>query len=190
MNYIILITFFTLAGGLVFFFLSRRKHRRAHLESLKLKLYLIRLPRRSKEGKELKTEIATTEQFLSSLFGFGKPFVFEVAVPYVGEEIHFYAAIDSSYGESFVRQVQSLWGDAQVQAAEDYNIFNYSGVNIGARIHLKERFVLPVRTYDELNMDTFLPFLGGFTKVNQVGEGAVFQKKPFAGHCKARETSF
>ena len=175
MNYIILITFFTLAGGLVFFFLSRRKHRRAHLESLKLKLYLIRLPRRSKEGKELKTEIATTEQFLSSLFGFGKPFVFEVAVPYVGEEIHFYAAIDSSYGESFVRQVQSLWGDAQVQAAEDYNIFNYSGVNIGARVHLKERFVLPVRTYDELNMDTFLPFLGGFTKVNQVGEGAVLQ---------------
>ncbi|MFH0712468.1 MAG: hypothetical protein V2A55_01245, partial [Candidatus Jorgensenbacteria bacterium] len=72
--------------------------RKKHIESLKLKLYLIRLPRRSKEGKELKTEIATTEQFLSALFGFGKPLVFEVAVPYVGEEIHFYAAIDSAYG--------------------------------------------------------------------------------------------
>ncbi len=146
-----------------------------YIESLKLKLYSIRLPRRSKEGKDLKTEIAATEQFLSALLSFGKPCVFEVTVPYVGEEIHFYAAVDGDYGESFIRQVQSLWSDAQVQPAEEYNIFNYSGVNIGARVRLKERFILPVRTYDELNTDTFLPFLGGFTKVNEVGEGAALQ---------------
>ncbi|MBI4034143.1 MAG: type IV secretion system DNA-binding domain-containing protein [Candidatus Brennerbacteria bacterium] len=143
--------------------------------SLQLKLYLIRLPRRSREGKELKTEIAATEQFLSALSSFKKPFVFEVAVPYVGEEIHFYAAAPGEFGEAFARQIQSLWNDAQIQAAEDYNIFNYAGVNLGARVGLKERFILPVRTYDELGSDTFLPFLGGFTKVNQVGEGAALQ---------------
>lgn len=149
--------------------------RRRHIESLKLKLYLVRLPRRDKEGKELKTEIAMTEQFISALIGFRKPFTFEVAVPHIGEEIHFYTAIDSSLSEAFVRQVQSLWNEAQVQPAEDYNIFNYSGVTMGARIKLRDTYVLPIKTYDELGADTFLPFLGGFTKVNEVGEGAALQ---------------
>jgi hypothetical protein len=149
--------------------------KKKHIESLKLKLFLVRLPRRDKEGKDLKTEIAMTEQLLSALLSFNKPLVFEVAVPHVGEEIHFYVAVDGALSEALIRQVQSLWGDAQVQAAEDYNIFNYSGVSIGARVGLNERFILPVRTYNELDSDTFLPFLGGFTKVNQVGEGAALQ---------------
>jgi len=133
------------------------------------------MPRVSKEGKDLKQEVNVTEQLFSALAAFKKPFVFEVAVPYIGEEIHFFVAIQSSLSEAFIRQIQSLWNDAEVKAVEDYNIFNYSGVTLGAWLNLKKRFVLPIRTYQEFDADTFSPLLGGFTKINELGEGAALQ---------------
>ena len=58
---------------------------------------------------------------------------------------------------------------------EDYNIFNYSGVSAGAIVSEKERFVLPIRTYEEMEADSFLPILGGFANINDVGEGGAVQ---------------
>ena len=62
-----------------------------------------------------------------------------------------------------------------MEAAEDYNIFNYSGVSAGAIVSEKERFVLPIRTYEEMEADSFLPILGGFANINDVGEGGAVQ---------------
>ncbi len=152
-----------------------QKERKKHLQSLNIKLFLVRLPRLSREGKELKQEIAISEQLLAALSSVRRPFVFEVAVPFIGEEIHFYFAIDGSLSEAAIRQIQSFWNDANISAAEDYNIFNYTGKTEGAWVSLKERFILPIRTYEEIGNDTFMPFLGSFTKINQVGEGAALQ---------------
>ncbi len=177
---IFLIIFLLGLGGVVFYFFRRRKIRRKISDLLRLKLFLVRLPinnRGGKEerGKDFKQEINVSEQLFAALASFKKPFIFEIAVPYVGQEICFYMAVPSSLGESAVRQIQSLWNDAQVEPAEDYNIFNYSGVATGAWVSQKENFVLPFRTYQETNTDTFLPFLGGLTKINEVGEGGAFQ---------------
>lgn len=161
--------------GAVFYFFKKRRQRKKNLESLNLKLFLIRVPFGSQEGKELKQEINISEQLFSALASFKKPFVFEVAVPYVGQEIHFYAAAPSNLSEAFVRQIQSLFADAEVDQIEDYNIFSYSGANTGAWIKQGEQFSLPTRTYQEMNADTFLPFLGGLTKINEVGEGGAIQ---------------
>ncbi|MDI6734187.1 MAG: DUF87 domain-containing protein [Patescibacteria group bacterium] len=164
-----------IAGVLGIFLLQWKVRRKKFLENLDLKLFLLRLPIKSVEGKDLKQEINATEQLFSSLSAFKRPFVFEVAVHYIGEEIHFYVAVPAELSDPFVRQVQSLWADAEVRFVEDYNIFNYVGVTSGIFIRQKERFILPIRTYQEVGSDTFLPILGGFSQLNEIGEGAVIQ---------------
>ncbi|MEK9194621.1 MAG: DUF87 domain-containing protein, partial [Patescibacteria group bacterium] len=173
--------FFALLAALILFLatilylFSKRSKKRKFLDNLKLKLFLVRLPKVKKEGKDLKQEIGISEQFLSALTAFKRPFVFEVAVPHIGEEIHFYVAVEERLTEALVRQIQSVWSEAQVQKVDDYNIFNYSGAASGVWIRLKERFILPIRTYEELNADTFLPTLGGLAKINEFGEGGAIQ---------------
>ncbi|MDI6820740.1 MAG: type IV secretion system DNA-binding domain-containing protein [Patescibacteria group bacterium] len=162
-------------GGIGIFLLRRKINRKKFLEILDLKLFLIRLPIRSTDGKDLKQEINITEQLLSSLASFKRPFIFEIAVPHIGEEIHFYAAVPNELSEPFVRQVQSLWNDAEVKFVDDYNIFNYIGVTNGVFIKQKERFIIPIRTYQEVGSDTFSPILGGFSQLDEIGEGAAMQ---------------
>ncbi len=186
MFYIIFVIVFG-AAVFAFYFFKKKSLFKKHKELLGLKLFLVRLPISSQEGKELKQEINISEQLFAALAAFKKPFVFEIAVPYIGEEIHFYAAVPSRFGEAFVRQVQSLWNDAEVEPSDDYNIFNSTGVVAGVRVSQKDRFVMPVRTYAEVNADTFLPFLGGLAKINVVGEGGAIQIIARAAHTKKKK---
>lgn len=144
-------------------------------DSLNLKLFCVSFPKESTDGRELKKEINLSEQFFSNLLSFKVPFVFEVAVPYIGEEINFYVAFPSRLSESFTRVIQSTWKDVQINPVEDYNIFNVSGSVSGAFIEQKEKFVLPIRTYQELETETFSPILGGLSKIQETGEGGVIQ---------------
>lgn len=163
-------------AGAGFYFWQKRLNRRLIRELLQLRLFIIRLPLNVRqEGKDVKQEINLSEQLISSLAALKKPFIFEVAVPYVGEEIHFYAAVPASLGDVLARQIQSIWSEAEVKPVDDYNIFNSTGETAIALIKQKERFILPVRTYQEMEADTFLPILGGLAKVNEVGEGAAIQ---------------
>ncbi|MFH1161792.1 MAG: DUF87 domain-containing protein [Candidatus Jorgensenbacteria bacterium] len=175
MSPLIPILFFALiASGVGFFFWTRRATHR-HTESLRFKLFLVSLsPPRGEVEKPLE-EIKRSEQFLSSLAALGTEFAIEVAVPHVGQEIHFFVAVPGRAAGTLLRQVQSLWSDAVVQPVSDYTIFNYAGATCGGYLKLKERFVLPLRTYEEVGGDTFLPIIGGFTNVNEVGEGAAVQ---------------
>lgn len=167
---------FAIIAATALFWYGRSARRKKIAAALNLKLFLIRFPKAaSTEGRELKQEINRFEQLLSALTSFKEPFVFEAAVPYVGEEIHFYAAVPDRVSQGFIRQIQSIWNDAQVDHAEDYNIFNYSGVAAAAWVGLKDRFMIPVRTYQELGVDTFSSLLGGLVKINEVGEGGALQ---------------
>ncbi|HXF44184.1 MAG TPA: DUF87 domain-containing protein [Candidatus Paceibacterota bacterium] len=156
-------------------FFKRIMERRRHLEALGMKIFLVRLPHHEKEGKDLNKEIGLSEQLFTTLGGLGKPFVFEVAVPYVGEEIHFFAGIHHSLSEALVRQIHSIWPDADVRPSDDYNIFNYTGKTLGGRLALNEKFILPVRTYTEVGADTFSPIAGALGKINEIGEGGAIQ---------------
>ncbi len=176
MWFLFLITFGVAALFYLFFYLKKKiDFKRKNRELLQLKLFSIRLPIGDSEGKELKREINISEQFFSALVAFKKPVIFEVAVPHIGEEICFYVGIPSSMGDSLKRQIQSLWPDAKVELSEDYNIFNYSGVSAAAWISSKKNFALPIRTYQEMNADTFLPILGALTRINEIGEGGAIQ---------------
>ena len=165
------------AGG---FYLAYRLIRNRWLAvSLGKVLLLVKIPRTSEEKSErqdFKQEIAKFEQLLSGLAATKKTAVFEVAVPHVGEEIHFFVAVPKKMEETAVKQIQGLWTGASVAAtADDYNIFNTQGAAAAAYLTQRENFALPVRTYAELESDPFAPLLGGFTKVNELGEGAALQ---------------
>lgn len=166
--------------GVGVYFLGRALVRRKLFVSLGLALFLVKVPREvqpsGSQEKDFKTEINRFEELLSGLSSLKKPFVFEAAVPHVGEEIHFYLAVPKRVSEVAVKQIQGLWNGASVEAVQDdFNIFNAHGATAAAYITEKENCALPIRTYPELGLDSFASIVGGFTKVSEVGEGAAIQ---------------
>ncbi len=174
------------AGALIgvgVFFLFGFLKRRSFIDSINLGLFLIKVPEESylgsePQGKEKDFRIAINkfEQLLSNLNALKKTFVFEAAVPHVGNEIHFYLAVPKLMSEVAAKQIQGLWNGAVVEPVlGDYNIFNPEGAAAAATVLQKNDPVLPIRTYRELEADSFASVAGGFSKVNEIGEGAAIQ---------------
>jgi len=65
---------------------------------------------------------------LNGLTAIKKPIIFEVAVPHIGEEIHFYIGVPKLSAEVAMKQIQGLWNGASVELVQDdFNIFNANG---------------------------------------------------------------
>ena len=184
-------TFYLLLGIVVgaivvvaIFFIIRIIARRRIFDSLQTSLFLIKVPKTASgdqskgggEGGDFKTEIAHFEQLLGSLTAIKRPIVFEVAVPHIGEEIHFYIGVPKLSAEVAMKQIQGLWNGASVELMQDdFNIFNANGATAAAYVSQKEHWSLPVRTYAELGLDSFESIVGSFAKINEIGEGASLQ---------------
>jgi hypothetical protein len=166
------------------YFIIRFFARRRIYDSLQTSLFLIKVPKvaptdQSKgggEGGDFKTELAHFEQLLGGLTSIKKPIVFEVAVPHVGEEIHFYIGVPKLSAEVAMKQIQGLWNGASVELVQDdFNIFNANGATAAAYVAQKEDHALPIRTYAELGLDSFESIVGAFAKIAEIGEGASLQ---------------
>lgn len=152
-------------------------------DAIQLKLLSVVLSKKSQKDfsaqggsvSDWKDQINHTAQLYSILAGLKTPFVLEAAVPHVGEEIHFFVGIPRQSVQSISRQIEGLFEDAQVQEADDYNIFNTGGEHAGVYLEQKLSSSLPIRTYVEANIDTFDPILSGLSKINEIGEGAAIQ---------------
>lgn len=158
--------------------LVRKSRQKRLFRSLELKLFSVRLPQSTKkegEPKNIKEEINASEQLFSALSTLKTPFILEAAVHHIGEDIHFYVGVHKEVAESVIRQVQSIWPGGQIKPVPDYNIFNSSGAASAAYILQKENYVLPIRTYTELESDTFSQIVGGLSKLDEIGEGAAIQ---------------
>ncbi len=167
-----------LAGtGVGLYFYTRWRRSREFYAELPKTLYLVRIPKDApKEGADFKSEIQLTEQLLSGLTSLRAPFALEVAVPHVGEEIHFYIAVPKKLQDIAAKQIQALWSGASVEEVpDDYTIFGPEGAAAGVYLLLRDPFALPIRTYAEVGGDTFASILGGLTKVSEVGEGIAMQ---------------
>ncbi|MBI4094261.1 MAG: type IV secretory system conjugative DNA transfer family protein [Candidatus Liptonbacteria bacterium] len=165
-------------------FAMRVAARRLLRNSLDIALLLVRIPQETSDAPggagssqaDFKAEIGRFEQLLANFSSFKRPFVLEVAVHHIGAEINFYVAVPRNYLEVAVKQIQGLWNGASVEPVPgDYTVFNPHGASAAAQLALKESFALPLRTYREIGSDTFASVLGGFTKINEVGEGAALQ---------------
>lgn len=169
--------------GVCVYFIGRFFVRRRLFESLNYALFLVKLPREavpekteSAEGRDFKVQLAHFEQLLGGLLAIKKPVVFEVAVPHLGEEIHFYMSVPKFSGETATKLIQGLWSGASVELApDDFNIFNVNGAAAAAYLEQKESYALPVRTYSELGIDSFESIVGAFSKIKEIGEGAALQ---------------
>ena len=165
-----------LITGAVFAFRIVKKRRL--FKSLEVRLLLVRLPQKldeKKEKKDVLAEINDFAQLLGALATPKAPFVFEVAVHNVGEDIHFYLAVPKTSIEFVSRQIQGLWPGAQVGDTDEYTIFNPGGSIRAGYLKQKRTSVLPIRTYADAELDTFAPILSSFSKLKAVGEGLALQ---------------
>lgn len=191
MEKIILIFLFLLFFFVFFLFysLKRKKEKSFFLKGMNLSLFLVTLPQQTKKEKEfsLKEYLKVTEQFFSSIsaleeknkilkFFIGSPYiVFEIAVHRVGEEIHFYYACPRKLAQTIEKQILGFWPRAQIQRVLDYNIFNPEGFSEGAIASLKNFSILPLRFYEEFEIDPLSAITSVFTKLKREGEGAAIQ---------------
>jgi len=181
----------------IIYFAARYFYRKRLFESFGLSLFLVKIPREAQGAsapeKDFKIEINRFEQLLAALTTLKKPFIFEVAVPHVGEEIYFYLAVPKRMSELAIKQIQGLWNGASVEpASDDFNIFNANGYASVAYLAQKESYALPIKTYAELGVDSFLSVVGAFTKINEIGEGAALQvlARPAPGSAKKKIHGF
>jgi hypothetical protein len=107
--------------------------------------------------------LKNAEQFFTSLaglkpkkFSLFKPsyyFVFEIAVPRIGEEIYFFCACPKDLKETFQKLILGFWPKAEVRETQDYNPFNPEGFSFGTFAQLKNSSVFPLKTYDQLSTE-------------------------------------
>jgi hypothetical protein len=169
-----LVTVLILAFFLLY--IARRSAEKKRLRvSLSQTLFLVRIPAAAEQGK-LEEELGKFEGFLSGFASSGVTPALEIAVPHIGEEIHFYVSVPRQGAEAALKQIQGIWSGAAVEPTpDDYTIFSPHGSVSGAYLLQKENFALPLRTYKEMGQDSFSAILGGFSKIQEIGEGAALQ---------------
>ncbi len=178
MAFLIIIGGFVVLAAAVFFgyHLWRIFERKVLTNLIQIETYLIKFPQEAAENKDFKAEINKSEQLFSALSSLKVPVAFEVAVPHVGEEIYFYIAAPRQLSGVATKQIQGIWPKASVEKlSDDYNIFASQGISSAVYLTLKEPYALPIRTYAEIGADSFLPIIEGFSKINEVNEGAALQ---------------
>lgn len=152
---------------------------------LHMTLYEISLPERGKDEPEkgLKELVSSMEQFYSGMLGEGiggknknDSFTLEIALPSLGGEVSFFAAVPDHKKDLFEKQLLSIFSGAKVEEQrDDYNIFNETGVSAAAAAALSQAPVFPLKTYEHFDYDPLNVLVNAFSKLKEAGEGAAVQ---------------
>lgn len=139
------------------------------------------------EGEVWKEEIGSMEQLLTSIanikekksfrkFIYGSPNIsLEIANPSNNEEIFFYLGIPKKFRESIEKQVHSYFPNASIEKVPDYTIFRPDSFTSAAVLKLKNKFALPVRTYEAMDVDPLNEISNALSKLQTMNEGAAIQ---------------
>ncbi|MGC8981437.1 MAG: type IV secretory system conjugative DNA transfer family protein [Minisyncoccia bacterium] len=168
-----------------FFFVFLKKYSESKRVNLSLNyiLLLVEIPKyyfsqKQETQQKVSDEINNFENFINTLTNLKYPVIFEIATPFIAEEIFFYLATPRKNAESIKRTIRAFWPGAEViECTEDYNIFNPGGAVLGSYVGLKSHHFKPLKTYKEIalgNVDTLDSFLGAFNKLKK-GEGLAYQ---------------
>ncbi|HFC36102.1 MAG TPA: DUF87 domain-containing protein, partial [Candidatus Moranbacteria bacterium] len=146
------------------------------------------MARSSEEGGGWKEEIGAMEQLLTTLakikreksllfrLFYDAPYVsLEIANPSDSEEIFFYMAVPKKYRESIEKQVHSFFPNASIQKVSDYTIFSPGGYTATAVLELKNSYALPIKTYEEMEVDPLSEISNSLSKFKTEEEGAALQ---------------
>ncbi|HLN19428.1 MAG TPA: hypothetical protein VK255_04650, partial [Patescibacteria group bacterium] len=202
-NYFLIIViyiaaFASLVSGAVLVFLSYFGFR-AHInQSMNLDLEIIRVSKPEKRenmsgGQQTqqqvwKEEIGAMEQLLTSLSSikdtrgifakvmYGSPSIsFEIANSAKDEEIIFYVAVPKKFHESIEKQINSFFPNALLEKANDYNIFFPGSFTAASYLKLKNKYMLPLKTYETMEIDPLNAITNAMSKLETVKEGASIQ---------------
>ena len=160
--------------------------------ALNMSLFLVTLPKGgdpstvSGQVRPEKELISAMDQLYSSFsslhssgwnkFIYGDPYiVLEMAVHHIGEEIHFYVAVPKTYEQVFEKQLHGIFPSAELERVKDYNIFNPQGFSAGAFLKTKENEILPIKTYQHMEVDPLGAIANSLSKLEREGEGAAIQ---------------
>lgn len=202
-----IIGFFILAIFFIIIILSAvliwLRDREEMKRSLNMVLFLVTLPKQVKDetnekDKNDKELVAIMEQLYSTLaklddnFWFGPShFSFEIAVESAAQEIGFYVGAPRKFEKLIEQQIHSFYATAQVERVEDYNLFMPNSFTAGKTLTLKNDFLFPIRTYQNLEFDPLNNITNTLSKL-PIGEGASVQLliKPVAGGWKYKSFNF
>ncbi len=180
-------------GTIAYFSLVRPRRRYELSGVLDTTLLRVLLPREEipaageQKQKEPKDIMMAMDQFYASLdslrvgfwheLRFGSPAIaFEIALPHVGSEVEFYAALPHMFAPFFKKQLHAYFPSANIEESKDYNIFHPTGTSAGSVARIKRDTLLSLRTYrSEFGKDPLEVLAGSFAKLKDVGDGAAVQ---------------
>ncbi len=168
---------------------------RLHINrSLNMDLDIIRVSRVIKQSNEnekqemWKEEIGAMEQLLTSLSTlkerggimhrllYDNPYIsFEIANSSKDEEIIFFVAIPKKFTESVEKQINSFFPNASLEKSKDFNVFAPGSFTQAAVLKLRRKYVFPIRTYENLEVDPLNAITNALSKLDTVEEGAAIQ---------------
>jgi len=156
-------------------------------KSLNMTLFEITLPppvSDTDKQKNFKEFIRAMEQFYAGMHSISEGnnnekenyFTLEIALSNQQDEVIIYAAVPNKYISLFEKQVLAFYQDAKVkEVPDDYNVFTDEGFSVGAYATFKEKAVLPIKTYEDIEHDPMNNILNVFSKLKTAGEGAAIQ---------------
>jgi len=164
-------------------------------QSMNLDLDVIRVSKmnkseeeKTKEGESWKGEIGAMEQMLTAFSSirdtrsffrkmiYGSPAIsLEIANSAKSEEIVFFIAVPRKFRENIEKQIHSFFPYASLEKTTDFNIFAPGSVTEASIISLKNKFALPIRTYENQEMDPLNAIANAISKLETLSEGAAIQ---------------
>ncbi len=133
-------------------------------------------------------EIGSMEQLLTTLSSirekksiisrllYDQPyFAFEIANSTGSEEIFFYISIPKKFRNSVEKQIHSYFPNAAVEKVSDYTIFSAGSCTAAAMLTLKNKYALPIKTYEMMEVDPLNEVSNALSKLETEKEGAVVQ---------------
>ena len=160
---------------------------KSHLfKTLKMTLFEISLPEVSDESekqKNLKEIVSLMEQFYAGMLSVHDNknetagyFSIELSNANHSNEFVFYVSVPDTKKDLFEKQILSVFPNAKVfEKKDDYNIFNESGISVGAYLKQAENPIYPIKTYEQFDYDPLNIILNSFSKIDRDGEGAAIQ---------------
>ncbi|MFA5071935.1 MAG: type IV secretory system conjugative DNA transfer family protein [Candidatus Pacearchaeota archaeon] len=170
---------------LVFVFLLKKRNKSKELkESLEFVLFSVKMSRESieeaqKAGKQEKDWIRLMEDFYSSLTSFNKESVLGIEpwialeIGKIKEQIFFYVAAPKRFEGFIEKEIYSIYPNAQVEKADDYNIFSPTENVSCGYLKTTKPYYLPIKTYNYIETDPLSSITNILTKLDEKEEAAI-----------------
>jgi len=145
-------------------------------------LFLISIPKtKTNENAKIGDLIQPMAEFFNSLHGVFDPKVKGSKRPYFsfeivthGDQIYFYLSAPKEYADLIERQLLAYYPTANLQATEDYNIFQPKGEYAAAELVLNKNSAYPIKTFEKFESDPLSATVGALGQMKE-GDGMAIQ---------------